>query len=328
MKKSLAILFVAALGLAACNTEKKGPGGLLYTIHKSGGKDKIKEGDIIKINVIQKNERDSLLGSTYDNEQAAVFPVGKKNYPGDMSDAFELFGEGDSVTFKLNLDTMAARTGQPKPEQFKNDKYMVFTVKFEKVFKKGANEPDSVFHKKATDFFQADFKADMEKRKTAEAGKIKQYIKENNLKVTTAPSGLEYVITAPGTGEKASNTDTVLVNYIGRFTKKNAKGKYILFDTNVEKAAKEGDHIQPGRKYEPTKMLLTNVVPGFAEALKLVGKGGKITAVFPSKLGYGEEGGGPVAPYTPMVFEIEVLDIIKAKEAAPAQVVPPAPVKK
>ncbi|WP_410222255.1 FKBP-type peptidyl-prolyl cis-trans isomerase [Pedobacter sp.] len=328
MKKSLAILFVAALGLAACNTEKKGPGGLLYTIHKSGGKDKIKEGDIVKINFTQKNEKDSVLGSTYETEQAQIFPVSKKNYAGDMNDVLTLFGEGDSATFKINLDTMAARTNQPKPEQFKNDKYMIFTVKVEKVFKKGANEPDSVFHKKASDFFQADYKADMEKRKAAEPGKIKQYIKENNLKVTTSPSGLEYVITAPGTGEKANNTDTVVINYIGRFTKKNAKGKYVLFDTNVEKAAKEADHIQPGHKYEPAKMLPTNVVPGFSEAIKLIGKGGKITAIFPSKLGYGEEGGGPFAPYTPMVFEIEVIDIIKPKAAAPVQPAPPAPVKK
>ena len=53
MKKTLVILFAATLGLAACNNFKKGPGGLMYTIHKTEGKDKIVEGDIIKINAIQ-----------------------------------------------------------------------------------------------------------------------------------------------------------------------------------------------------------------------------------------------------------------------------------
>lgn len=327
MKKSLVILFAATLGLAACNTEKKGPGGLLYKIHKSGGKEKIAEGDIVKLHFTQKNEKDSILGSTYDNEQAQVFPVGKKQYAGDMQDVLTLFGEGDSATFKINLDTMAAQTKQPKPEQFKNDKYIVFTVKVEKVFKKGPKEADSTFQKRAGDFFQADYKADMDKKKNAEEGKIKAYIADNNLKVQTSPSGLQYVITAPGNGAKAVDGDTVNVNYTGKFTKKGDDKKYKVFDTSDEKVAKEAKVHQPGRPYGPTKMVIGSTVPGFTEALKLVGKGGKITAIIPSKLGYGEQGGGPIAPYSPLVFEIEIIDVIKPKAGsapAPAPVAPAA----
>lgn len=324
MKKSLVILFAATLGLAACNTEKKGPGGLLYKIHKSEGKEKIKEGDVVKLNFIQKNERDSVLGSTYDNEQAQVFPVGKKQYAGDMQDVLTLFGEGDSATFKINLDTMAFHSKQPKPEQFKNDKYIVFTVKIEKVFKKGPKEADSTFQKRASDFFQADYKADMDKKKNAEAGKIKAYIADNNLKVQTSASGLQYVIEKPGDAARAVDGDTVNVNYTGKFTKKGEDKKYKVFDTSDEKVAKEAKVHQPGRPYGPTKMVIGGTVPGFTEALKLVGKGGKITAIIPSKLGYGEQGGGPIAPYSPLVFEIEIVDIIKPKAgtAAPAPVTP------
>lgn len=327
MKKSLVILFAATLGLAACNTEKKGPGGLLYKIHKSGGsKEKIAEGDIVKLNFIQKNEKDSVLGSTYDNEQAQVFPVGKKQYAGDMQDVLTLFGEGDSATFKINLDTMAAQTKQPKPEQFKNDKYIVFTVKIEKVFKKGPKEADSTFQKRAGDFFQADFKADMDKKKAAEPAKIKAYIDDNNLKVQTSASGLQYVITNAGSGVKAVDGDTVNVNYTGKFTKKGEDKKYKVFDTSDEKVAKDAKVHQPGRPYGPTKMVVGGTVPGFTEALKLVGKGGKITAIIPSKLGYGEQGGGPIAPYSPLVFEIEIVDVIKPKAgSAPVAATPAAP---
>ncbi|WP_199118773.1 FKBP-type peptidyl-prolyl cis-trans isomerase [Pedobacter sp. ASV28] len=332
MKKSLVILLAATLGLAACNSEKKGPGGLLYKIHNSAGKEKIKEGDIVKINFTQKNERDSVLGSTYDTDQAQIFPVGKKTYAGDMQDVLTLFGEGDSATFKINLDTMAFHTKQPKPEQFKNDKYLVFTVKIEKVFKKGANEPDSVFQKKASDFFQADYKADMDKKKNAEEGKIKSYIADNNLKVQTSASGLQYVVTTPGSADKAVDGDTVSVNYTGKFTKKGNDKKYKVFDTSDEKVAKEAKVHQPGRPYGPTKMVVGGTVPGFTEAIKLVGKGGKVTAIIPSKLGYGEQGGGPIGPYSPLVFDIEVIDIIKPKAAAPAAPAPapaaPAPAKK
>ena len=117
MKKSLVIIFAATLGLTACNSYEKGPGGLMYNIHKSEGKEKIKEGDIIKLNFIQKNEKDSIMANTYDLEQPQVFPVGKKMYDGDMNDVLYLFGEGDSATFKLDLDTMAKHSNQPKPEQ-------------------------------------------------------------------------------------------------------------------------------------------------------------------------------------------------------------------
>lgn len=326
MKKSLVILLAATLGLAACNQEKKGAGGLLYTIHKSGDKEKIKEGDIVKMNFIQKNDKDSVISSTYDNEMPQVFPVQKKMYGGDINDVLTLFGEGDSATFKVNLDTMAFYNKQPKPEQFKNDKYLTFTVKIEKVFKRQPNEVDSVFYKRANEFFQADNKTTMDKIKNAEEGKIKAYIDDNNLKTKTSASGLHYVISAPGNAERAVLGDTVEVNYTGKLAKKGKDGKYRIFDTSDEKTAKEAKITQPGRPYGPTKMVIGGTVPGFAETLQLIGVGGKITAIIPSKLAYGEQGIPQIAigPYSPMVFDIEIVKIIKGK-GAPAPAVPVAP---
>ncbi|WP_316768871.1 FKBP-type peptidyl-prolyl cis-trans isomerase [Pedobacter frigiditerrae] len=324
MKKSLVILLAATLGLASCNREKKGPGGLLYTIHHSEGKEKIKVGDAIKMNFVQKNDKDSVLASTYENEMAQIFPVQAKTYAGDINDVLLMFGEGDSATFKVNLDTMAFYTKNPKPEQFKNDKYITFTVKIEKVIAKKAGEADSVFQKRAGEFFQADYKTTMEKIKGAEEGKIKTYIADNNLKVTTAPSGLNYVITAPGSADRPAMGDTVLLNYTGTLTKKDAKGKYKLFDTSDEKKAKEAGKLQPGKPYGPTKMVQGQTVPGFTEALTLIGKGGKITVVIPSKLGWGEQGSpqGGIGPYAPVVFDVEVVNIIKGQPAPPAPTAP------
>lgn len=321
MKKGLAILLAASVGLAACNTEQKGPGGLLYTIHKSAGKEKIKEGDIIKINFTQKNERDSVLGSTYENGQAQVFPVMKAQYKGDMNDVLTFFGEGDSATFKINLDTMAHYTKQPKPEMFKNDKYLVFTVKVEKVFQKGPHEADSVFQKRANDFFQADYKAEIEKKKTAEPAIIEAFIKDNGLKTEKSSTGLQYIIAEKGT-EKAVEGDTLLLDYTGQLAKKGKDKKYKIFDTSDEKVAKEAKIYQAGRPYGPTKMTLGAAVPGFTEALKLIGKGGKIKAIIPSELGYGEFGGGPIPPYSPLVFDIEIKDVIKPNPNASKPVLP------
>jgi FKBP-type peptidyl-prolyl cis-trans isomerase FkpA len=321
MKKSLVILLAATLGLAACNREKKGAGGLLYTVHNDAGKEKIQVGDVIKMHFTQKNDKDSVMMTTYDNELAQVFPVQKKTYSGDINDVLLLFGEGDSATFKVNLDTMAFYTKQPKPEQFKNDKYITFTVKIEKVFKKKAGEADSTFQKRAGEYFQADYKATFDKMKAAEDGKIKAYLADKGLKTSTTPSGLLYVITKPGSGDKGVAGDTVMVNYTGSLTKLNKDKKYKVFDSSDEKLAKEWKVYQQGRPYGPTKMVIGGTIPGFSEGLSLVGKGGKVTMIIPSKIGYGEQGNpqASIGPYAPIAFDVEILDIIKpTTPAAPA----------
>lgn len=327
MKKSLVILLAATLGLAACNTEKKGPGGLLYKIHKTEGKDKIKEGDIIKMHFVQTNDKDSVMSSTYDNGFAQVFPVQKKNYGGDINDVLTLLAEGDSATFKVNLDTMAFYSKNPKPDQYKNDKYITFTVKIEKVLKKSAGEADSTFNKRAGEFFQADYKKTLEDIKKAEDGKIKTYVAENSLKTQTTASGLQYIVKVKGSAERPVLGDTVEINYTGSVTKKGKDGKYKVFDTSDEKIAKEAKTFQAGRPYGPTKMVYGQTVPGFTEALSLIGAGGKITVVIPSKLAYGEQGVPQigVGPYSPLAFDVEIIKIIKG--TAPVAAAPAAPLK-
>jgi FKBP-type peptidyl-prolyl cis-trans isomerase FkpA len=329
MKKSLVILFAATLGLAACNNYKKGPGGLMYKIHTDAGKEKIKEGDIVKINFIQKSEKDSVMFNSYDREQPQVFPVAKKMYDGDMNDVLSLFGEGDSATFKLNLDTMAKYSGQPKPPTNAKDTYLIFTVKIEKVLKKAANEADSTFQKKAQDFFKKDYDATIARHKGSEAGKIKKYIEDNKLKLQTTASGLQYVIEKPGDAQRPSATDTLMLNYTGKLTTKKSDGKDNIFDTSVEKVAKEAGIHNAMAQYAPRAFTLGAAIPGFNEGIQLIGKGGKITLIIPSKIGYGE-GGMPqagIAPYSPLVFDVEIVDIKKGT-AAPVstQLPPPAPV--
>ncbi len=329
MKKGLVLLFAASIALAACNKEQKGKGGLLYTVHNDGGSAKIKEGDFIKIDFIQKNDKDSILDATFDHDQARFFPVGKKVYDGDMNDVLTLLGEGDSVTFKINIDTMVFYNKQPRPEQFKDQKYLTYTIKIQKVLAKKPNEVDSVFQKRANQFYEADLKATLAQKKAAEPAKMKKYAEDNKLKVTTTASGLQYVITAPGTGPKPAWGDTAMVDYTGQLTFKKVNGGLNVFDTNVEKIAKENMPPNPMKQYGPAAIPLSEgIAKGFVEALQLIGKGGKITAIMPSSLGYGEQGGGPIPPYAPLVFDIEIKDIKKGVAAMPPPPVMPGPVIK
>lgn len=317
MKKTMIVLFAAALGLSACNRFEKGEGDLTYRIIRNDGKEKIKEGDYVKMNgiqVVDTKNGDSIMVNTYDNERPAFFQISKQMFVGDMTAGLKLLGEGDSAVFKLNLDSMAKYSSVPKPSNAK-DNYATFTVKIEKVLHKAQNEPDSVFEKKKRDFFEEEYKALIQKNKASEAGKISNYVKENNLEVKTTASGLQYVIENPGNTERAALADTVLVNYTGTFTNKKSDSKPNVFDTTNEKIAKEAGIYSPQVQYTPRPLPLVMLPKGFIEGIQLVGIGGKVKLIIPSKLAYGENGGASINPFTPLVFDVELKGIQKAGNA-------------
>jgi FKBP-type peptidyl-prolyl cis-trans isomerase FkpA len=314
MKKKLMFLAVAAIGLAGCNGGfKKGDGGTLYNIVSHKGGDLIKEGDFVSLNGIIKTEGDSVLNSTYESGRPAYLLLPKPQFKGDLPSALALLSEGDSVIVKLNADTIAKKGGQPKPPGFKG-KYFVYSLKIEKVIAKVKGEPDSVFQKKITAFI----KTNTDAAKAAEPGKIQGYITAQKLTATKSASGLQTVVTTPGDGIKPNPGDTVVANYVGKFF----NGK--VFDTSLQDVATKSKIAQPGRPYAPLRVALGahGVIPGLDEGLSAVSKGEKATFVIPSALAYGEQGGGPIPPSTPLVFDIEVVSIIHPNPNAPKPVVP------
>ncbi|MCD8539278.1 MAG: FKBP-type peptidyl-prolyl cis-trans isomerase [Leadbetterella sp.] len=119
-----------------------------------------------------------------------------------------------------------------------------------------------------------------------ESEQIQYYIKRNNFKVTkTSDTGLLYSQLTTTTDSLAVGP-SVKVKYTGRF----ANGH--VFDKSTD-----------GITFQ-----LNGVVPGFAEAIKLMRKGEKATAILPSKIAYGEDGGGQMPVYMPLIFDIEVVE--------------------
>jgi len=310
MKKTSLILGLAALtglGATSCQSFKDGEGGMKYKIVKEEGKPKIKEGDFVSLGAIITTENDSVLNSSYEMEQPFYLAAQKSMYNGDIFSALAMLGEGDSAIFKLNIDTMVAKSGQPKPPF--GGHYIIHTFKINKVIPKGTLT-DSVFNIEVEKYIAQD----REKAKNAEAGKIEGYIKKNKLDVKTTSSGLKYEIEKEGTGNKPNPGDTVVVHYTGRFL----GGK--VFDTSIKDIAKkEGNYNQMREPYDPIRFPIGvgAVVPGWDEGMALLSKGAKATLVLPSKLAYGEQGTMGIQPYTPLAFDIEVVDIVPGK-AVPA----------
>ncbi len=135
-----------------------------------------------------------------------------------------------------------------------------------------------------------------------------KFLAENGKKpgVTTTASGLQYQVITEGKGAKPKSSDVVRVNYKGTLL----DGK--TFDSTYE-------------RNEPAMFQLEQVVPGWKEGIALMPVGSKYRFWIPSSLGYGEQGtpGGPIGPNATLVFEVELLDIVKPDQL-PSQTPPAA----
>jgi len=319
MKRNLIVLGLAALAFTSCKQFKKGEGDLHYIIHEDKEGPTIKEGDFIAFKVIQKTEEDSVMFNSEDMGRPAYTAQQKSLFKGDFATAFGMLSEGDSATFKINLDSLQAKMNMPKPTNTKG-KYIVLNIKIDKVIPKG-KQTEAQMQAKVEQFF----KAETEKAKNREGAIINNYVSSKDLKPTTTVSGLKYVITKEGNGAKPVVGDTVELNYTGRFL----TGENKMFDTSVKEVAQKENKIDAMRPYKPIKVPagMNTTIPGFDEALLLLNKGAKASVIIPSKLGYGAQGSQIIGPYTPLLFELEVVNIIKPSQApaTPAPAVPPAP---
>ena len=141
--------------------------------------------------------------------------------------------------------------------------------------------------------------------KNAAAGKA--YLEQNKKKtdVVETKSGLQYQVLVKGSGPKPGPNDVAKFNYTGSFI----DGKE--FDSSSKRGT-------------PLTMSVSQLIPGWAEALQLMPVGSKYRLVVPADLAYGESGLPPVIePNSVLVFDVELLAIEPPKKvdapAAPAK---------
>ena len=73
------------------------------------------------------------------------------------------------------------------------------------------------------------------------------------------------------------------------------------------------------KRGQPVDFQVNQIIPGWQEALVMMPKGSKWKVVLPPELAYGEEGRPPqMRGGATLVFDIELLEIVKADAAAAA----------
>ena len=113
-----------------------------------------------------------------------------------------------------------------------------------------------------------------------------------SLRGETTASGLGFRTVEAGEGPMIKAVDGVLIEYEGRLEDGT------VFDTSEGRG--------------PTPMIAGQVIPGFAEALTKMQKGGRYRIRIPSALGYGAtpQPGSPIPPNANLEFDVHVVQVV------------------
>lgn len=146
-----------------------------------------------------------------------------------------------------------------------------------------------------------EFFTELEKQQQAEAAKMadinaeagRAFLDENGkrVEVKTLPSGLQYEVLKEGDGAQPTAGDQVTVHYTGKLIDGT------VFDSSEERG-------------EPATFGVTQVIPGWVEALQLMKVGCRWRLFIPSALAYGPNGaGGIIGPNATLIFDVELLAV-------------------
>mgnify|MGYP001068673933 CR=1 FL=1 len=121
----------------------------------------------------------------------------------------------------------------------------------------------------------------------------KAFLDENGkrVEVKTTASGLQYEVLEEGSGKQPTAQDQVTVHYTGKLIDGT------VFDSSVERG-------------QPATFGVTQVIPGWVEALQLMKEGAKWRLFIPSNLAYGPNGAGNViGPNSTLIFDVELIKV-------------------
>lgn len=261
--------------------EKKSSGLEYRFIEKNDKAQKAKWGDILNVKMMYKTSNDSILFNSNAVSDSFRLILKKPNWKGGLEEGLVMMHVGDSAEFKVDAKMFYDQTLKKiRPDFIPVGSPLTFFVRLEKITLLADYEKELAKAKK--------------KSREDETVKINTYLSTNNINVPKLISGAYYIETLKGKGKQAISGNVVEIRYTGKFL----DGK--IFDSNINKP-------EPWR----FKIGSDEAIDGISEALQRMHVGGKATAIIPSSSGYGERGYGPVPPYTPLVFEIELVKIVQ-----------------
>jgi FKBP-type peptidyl-prolyl cis-trans isomerase FklB len=210
-------------------------------------------------------------------------------------------GSGGSTDLKTQIDSVSYGIGVSIGSSFKKDGLdSIVNLDVMIAAMRTAMKGDSLKLNMmaAQQCIQGYFMQKAQEKGKAAMDKGLKFLEENKKRagVVTLPSGLQYEVMKEGNGPKPTLTDKVTTHYHGTLLNGT------IFDSSVDRK-------------EPAQFGVSQVIPGWTEALQLMAVGSKWKLFVPANLAYGERGGGEkIGPNETLIFEIELLSIDKNTE--------------
>jgi FKBP-type peptidyl-prolyl cis-trans isomerase len=250
-------------------------GVLFYDIIPSGdslNKRKTASDDLLDIDyhmAIASN--DSLLAETFTKNQPVTVPATHPSFRG----IFKEMKKGDRVNIIISADSFYKYTiNTPLPAYIKKGDSLSFYIKVHDIM----NEPEFAAKEYAKELAQTREDSIVANRFISQFQRIKK-----------THTGLNYVVTTPGTGKQPAAGSKVTVKYRGYLT----SGK--VFESNMQ-----GFTFTLGSK---------GVIAGWNEGIKLMREGGRFKFIIPPHLAYGGSGADIIPPFTTIVFDIDLISV-------------------
>jgi FKBP-type peptidyl-prolyl cis-trans isomerase len=286
-EKFIFILAIAVIASCKNGKEKTTPSGMKYITYKELNGRKPKTGDWVTVEMVYKDENDSMLFDSRNLGKPLRFELPQSKFEGSFEEGLQLIGEGDSASFFINADSMYKHVISKQGQTIKRPKT-------------GSKLRFDVSLLRVQPFKEAEMEIAVEESKQEQAEKkaLENYLKEKNIQAEKQPEGYYILKKSSGKGEKVKLNERVSVNYRGYFL------NGVIFDSN------EGS----GKPYQ---FIAGNdeVIKGWDMAVQQLREGDKVMLIIPSALGYGREGikrGNSmkyfVPPYSTLIFDFEVVD--------------------
>ena len=210
---------------------------------------------------------------------------------------------GSKISLNNELDSASFAFGLSFANSLKYSNYVdqinidAVTMAIKSVY---SNDEDTVFtREEIAQILNSHFRKAREERMIRNLDDGEIFLEKNKKKkdVIVTESGLQYKILNEGTGNTPTLNDKVKCNYRG----------YLIDGREFDSSYKRG---------EPAEFNVKGVIKGWQEALQMMKEGEKWELYIPTELAYGQRvrPGSMLEPNMALVFEIELVEVIKAEE--------------
>lgn len=289
MNKARNFIWVTLLLLlAACNPYpdfEKHEGKLFSKFHSKNGGTRPQVSNVAVIDLVYRT-KDSVFYDSRSTGAPISLTINKPDFQGDLNQALQLMAAGDSATFILRADSFFLRTLKYNrvPRGIVKNEVLFLEVKLHRFFTKDAHEAEILAWKKGL--------------KMKEGSQIMDYLSTTKLHPDTTSSGLMVVRQKVTKGEAARPGDKIKVHMT--LSLLNGKKVFSSYDKGKPMIFEYGRRIEN---------------KGVEEALGMMREGEKLLVIIPSSLAFGDEGRGDfIPPYSPVVYNIEMIEITTKEE--------------